>query len=258
MSINAMGEGFRVAKTAETLANTLRGSIIRGDLKEGDALPSEMVLTESFRVSRPTLREAFRILESERLIEVRRGARGGPRVRFPDPQVIATNAGLLLQANKVTLQDVFDARVSIEGPAAAIVAATATAEAVARLRANVREASELLAESGPNAEGLSNLSQDFHVLLVELAGNRTLHLFSVMLRGIVDRANHSVVDAQESDAERTKAYRLTFRSHTKLIELIEAGDVDGADDVWNRHLASCNLRLSGGTPAAGTVLDLLG
>ena len=72
----------RVPKTAELVASHLRRQIVRGELKEGDALPPESALMEQFGVSRPTLREAFRVLESEALISVRRGARAA-RVSTP-------------------------------------------------------------------------------------------------------------------------------------------------------------------------------
>src|SRR5256885_7189092 len=71
----------RVPKAAELVAGHVRSQIVRGELSEGDALPPESALMEQFDISRPTLREAFRILESEGLITVRRGARGGARVQ---------------------------------------------------------------------------------------------------------------------------------------------------------------------------------
>ncbi|MCK9903482.1 GntR family transcriptional regulator, partial [Frankia sp. Cpl3] len=52
---------IRVPKTAELVAAQLRRQIVRGELVEGDALPPEAVLMEQFGVSRPTLREAFRV-----------------------------------------------------------------------------------------------------------------------------------------------------------------------------------------------------
>ena len=70
----------RVPKTAELVAGQIRRQIIRGDIEEGDALLPESELMSQFGVSRPTLREAFRILESESLITVTRGARGGARL----------------------------------------------------------------------------------------------------------------------------------------------------------------------------------
>ena len=61
---------------------------------------------EHFHVSRPTLREAVRVLESEGLVEVRRGSRTGARVRVPGPEAVAKPAALLLELSGATLADV--------------------------------------------------------------------------------------------------------------------------------------------------------
>ncbi|MEU1168737.1 GntR family transcriptional regulator, partial [Streptomyces sp. NPDC005921] len=58
-----IGRQVRVPKTAELVAGHLRRQIVRGELKPGDALPPESGLMEQFGISRPTLREAFRVLE---------------------------------------------------------------------------------------------------------------------------------------------------------------------------------------------------
>src|SRR5690606_34497762 len=101
-------------KTAELIAGQLRRQIVTGELKEGDALPPEASLLDAFAVSRPTLREAFRVLEAEGLISVRRGAHGGARVQTPSSRVAARYAGLVLQAQSTTLADVLDARTLLE------------------------------------------------------------------------------------------------------------------------------------------------
>src|SRR3546814_21144854 len=69
-------EAVRVPKTAELVARQIRNAIIRGELVDGDTLPAESHLIAEFEVSRPTIREAVRILESEGLVTVARGARG--------------------------------------------------------------------------------------------------------------------------------------------------------------------------------------
>jgi DNA-binding FadR family transcriptional regulator len=119
-----LGDRFslRVPKTAELVASHVRRRIVLGELTEGDALPSESALMEEFEISRPTLREAFRILESEGLITVRRGARGGARVQEPSSDVVARYAGLVLQHRGATVADVLNARVIVEAPAARMLA----------------------------------------------------------------------------------------------------------------------------------------
>src|SRR6266513_4730852 len=104
----------RVPKTAELVASHLRRQIVRGELKEGDALPPESALMEHFGVSRPTLREAFRVLESEALITVRRGSRGGARVRLPTVDVVARYAGLVLEHRGASVADLSTAKAILE------------------------------------------------------------------------------------------------------------------------------------------------
>src|SRR5215208_176464 len=103
---SAAGAPIRSPKTAELVAGTLRRMVVDGRLKEGDYLPNEAELMAHFGVSRPTLREAVRVLESERLVEVRRGSRTGARVRVPGPEIVARPAGLLLELSGATIADV--------------------------------------------------------------------------------------------------------------------------------------------------------
>src|SRR5690349_3670465 len=95
------GEGLassevRVPKAAELVAARIRRQIVDGDLPAGTGLPPEAELVARYGVSRPTLREAFRILESERLVTVRRGVKGGALVQSPSLDVATRSAQALL------------------------------------------------------------------------------------------------------------------------------------------------------------------
>lgn len=120
--IGAASGAVRTPKTAELVAGTLRRMIVDGQLTDGDFLPHETELMDHFQISRPTLREAVRILESDRLVELRRGSRTGARVRIPGPEIVARPAGLLLELSGATLADVMTARIAIEPRAARILA----------------------------------------------------------------------------------------------------------------------------------------
>ncbi len=151
--------GIRVPKAAELVAGTIRRQIITGELLEDHLLPSESALMEQFRVSRPTLREAFRILESESLITVRRGVHGGARVQIPNGDVAARYVGYVLEYRGTAMADVYRARAEVEAPLARLVATSATPdeECLARAEAHLDD---------PSAD------EEFHRLMAELADNR--------------------------------------------------------------------------------------
>ena len=90
---------IRVPKTAEIVSDSIRQRIISGELQEGDSLPPESQLMEDFSISRPTLREAFRILEAEQLISVVRGSRTGARVHLPHVESVSRYASHILRGN---------------------------------------------------------------------------------------------------------------------------------------------------------------
>ena len=127
-------------KAAETVAAELRRQIVTGRLKPGDKLHPENVLQAEFDVSRPTLREALRLLESESLITISRGKHGGARVGTVDLASAARQVGVFLQIERVTLADVWLARTIIEPPAAALLAQSRNEAAFAELEANIAAA----------------------------------------------------------------------------------------------------------------------
>lgn len=264
-----VGRHVRVPKTAELVAAHLRRQIVRGELVEGDALPPEAVLMEQFGVSRPTLREAFRVLESEALISVRRGAHGGARVHRPDGHVAARYAGLVLEHRRTTIADVQHARASLEAPAARMLAEAPAAPALSRLRAALTEAATAI--DGGHPPGAAVASHDgmgpdartalnaFHHLLVELAGNQTLGVIDNMLRHIL----HTATGHQSGGSERPDESGLAGAGgrdalaehldvHRRLVELIERGDPEAAETLWRGHVAE------GAEEQSSGLLDLLG
>lgn len=245
-----VGRQVRVPKTAELVAAALRRRIVRGDLGPGDALPSESDLMEQFGVSRPTLREAYRVLESELLIEIRRGVHGGARVNAPDLEVAARYSGLILEFRGATLGDVYQASAMIEPPCARALADRHSPHDVARLRTALDVEKAALGDPMKLVE-----AQDaFHRLVVGLVGNETMNLLVGIVRTLVDKANASSIETNDSPGMRTQA-RKGHRAHAKLVDLIEAGDVAQAEQLWARHISATDDVVN--AAGAGTVLDLL-
>lgn len=223
-------QGLRTPKTAELVARTLRRMIVDGQLKDGDFLPNEPELMNHFGVSRPTLREAVRVLESERLVEVRRGSRTGARVRVPGPEIVARPAGLLLELSGATIADVLVARSAIEPLAARLLACDGKAKAFDELE-------QILVEELPlsmEAPRFAAATAHFHRRLVELSGNATLSMIAGMLHEITER--HTAVAVARKRSVPKADYEKLVRSYRHLIELLRAHDGDAAEAHWRRHM----------------------
>ncbi|WP_076820950.1 FadR/GntR family transcriptional regulator [Pseudofrankia asymbiotica] len=235
----------------QQIADELRGLIVRGELADGELLGREPELVERFGVSRPSLREALRILEAEGLISVKRGVLGGVVIHRPDERLTARTAAILLQARNVPLADVYDARGMVEPVAARLVASSRSRRAAAaELRRLIAE--QLEAVDDPEAFGEANAR--FHARLVELAGNQTLSLVAEMLKEIVARAVAAV--SQPDDGKDTGAVRMRgLRSQARLASLIEAGEATEAEAHWAEHMKVVGRVLL--AQRAKTVIDLM-
>lgn len=259
MSVPRNSTLIRTPKTAELIAAHLRAPIVRGEMQEGDALPSEAELMIQFGVSRPTLREAFRILEAESLISVRRGSRGGARVMQPDPSVAARYVGLLLQVQGTTIVDVYNARVAIEPPCVRMLAERATEQDVADLRQCISELADVV-EAGqqqvPDPVRWSQLTYRFHELMMDRCGNQTLAVLGGMSSAVV-RKHLAVEVSRTFHASTTRSrFRTTIKSYSNLVDLIEAHDPEGAEQHWRTHMEAARKYLLGPELRTKPVVDL--
>ena len=245
---------IRIPKAAELVADTLRRRIVTGEYEADELLPPEGTLMSTFNVARTTIRDAFRMLESEGLIVVRRGAGGGGRVRPPGIGLVADYAGVLLQYRGATLADVHLARILVETPAARLLAEEHSNDkkVLARLRAALDE--ETAAMNDPAA--LTRAEGRFHQLIVELTGNDTLLMLSAVANRIIAEQVERARGIKARDAT-AKHYKEAHRAHERLVDLISVGASQEAETLWRRHLEGGLAHLASGDKAAKTVLDVM-
>lgn len=242
----------RSARVPELMAADIRKRIVQGDLKEGDTLPPETLLMEQYGVSRPTLREALRILEAESLIVVRRGGIGGAVVQRPSVDATARHFALILQDRGATIADVFKARSIIEPPAFEDLARSATAEDIAE----IEEWLDRLDQEVGSARNYAHTFSNFREYLIAKSGNLTLSLISRLLDDILER--HAARTGEAEGNDWASLQRKSQRSLRKLALLLKDNDATGARAFWQRHLeeAAIHLLKNGSNPTA--TVDLIG
>jgi DNA-binding FadR family transcriptional regulator len=210
--------------------------LVAGEMTPGQPLPPEKDLMETYGVSRPTLREAMRILEAESLVETSRGMNGGVTLRTPDPFVVIRQAAVLLQLNGATFADVYAARAALE-----ISAVRALAER-GRRRGDVRRVLQAIIEEGRGCvdggtDEFGRIAGRFHRNLVYLSGNKTMSFFVDVLASLTDAMYSREVASLEPGRRETLILK-AVRSWARLVDLIEERDADGAEAHWKKHLTA--------------------
>jgi GntR family transcriptional repressor for pyruvate dehydrogenase complex len=232
-------------KAGEQIAAVLRSEIISGAVKDGERLGSGNELLERFGVSRPTLREAFRILEAESMIRIERGTYGGVIACHPDERYTVRAMTTVLESRGVTFSDVYEARTMIESTAARRLAEVRRRKAVVkRLRAIVAREAAALHE--PLVYASANV--DFHEQLVAASGNQTLMLLAEVLHDIVEPEVTRLTE-KDKTAAGIKRRRLGTEAQNHLLDLIAEGQAPEAEGYWRRHMQFVGSFLLGGVVA---------
>jgi GntR family transcriptional regulator, transcriptional repressor for pyruvate dehydrogenase complex len=235
-------------RIAEIVADELRRQIIDGELADGDLLPRQEVLVEQFNVSLVSLREALRILETEGLVSVRRGNRGGAVVHAPAKTSAAYMLGLLLQSESVEVADLGMALRELE-PACAALAAQRPDRADT-LVPELNRVNDSMAEHLDDGRLFTEIGRQFHDLVVRGCGNHTI----IAVVGSLETlwTSHEQRWADESSARGTypslAQRKAVLATHIKLTETIAEGDVDRARRIAGRHLADTQTYVLSGRP----------
>jgi DNA-binding FadR family transcriptional regulator len=217
-------------KSGELVARDLRSRIARGDLQPGDRLPPEDELMAALGLARTTVREGLRILESQGLIEVRRGRQGGGRVTHPTVEYLAKSLALTLQLQGVTYRDLDEAAQLIEPALAGRLATEHTDEDMAVLTAAVDRAAAAARANDRSAFGLAATA--VHEAVSTRSGNTTLATLSRLLHELrTEYYTWAVVSSDQSTMERAA------RSYRRLVRLVQAGDAAGAEEHWRVQLS---------------------
>lgn len=220
---------------ADLVADQLRERVLSGELADGAHLPTQDQLIEDFGVSPPSLREAYRILETEGLLTIFRGNVGGAQVELPRPERVAYLLAMVLQVRGVSIDDVAVSLAELESVCAAMAARRSDrATAVAVLRARIDESRALLGDT----DGYVRVARRFHEDLVAACGNETM----IIVLGAVEtlwsaHVEQFTVVRDASEAFDDRAFReRSLAVHVAIADAIDAGDAELVESLVRAHM----------------------
>jgi GntR family transcriptional regulator, transcriptional repressor for pyruvate dehydrogenase complex len=203
-------------------------SIISGELKVNEKLPSEKELGKIFGVSRVTVREAIRSLEQSGVIEVRQGSSGGAYVKEINLDSIAGQMKNPLKMANLNLYQLTAARAFLEEMILMKFESwDKDKKQISELQNSVDEA-EIYFKEGQTHKRF-DANADFHRIIAQMTGNPIIIL---MHKLITDLLVEFYERAQPSDSLTVK----TFKEHRDIIKLLKEGKYQKAAQICSRHL----------------------
>jgi DNA-binding FadR family transcriptional regulator len=211
---------FRVS---QEVCGQLKQSILQGQFKAGDRLPSERDLVEEFQVSRVAIREALRALENSGFIVTRQGVNGGAYVTELTFGQIANAFLDLFLADKISIPELYQVRLLVEPEIARSAALAVTPEYAQRLK----EAMQL--EELPTTSLLQDIEMKtaVHYILGEMCGNR---FFEAILRSSM-KLTHRIIEVVSPEPYNLHPAGM----HRPIVEAVLAGDPEAAYSVMKKH-----------------------
>jgi len=226
----------RAPKLPHIIAQQLRAQIASGELRPGDSLPSESVLLKDFGISRPTLREALRVLESETLIQLGRGSRSGATILAPSIEMAAQYGGMYLATQDTTLGQIHEVRSILEPPLAGLHAKLANSKVLKALEECVIVQRDALAQL--DYVGAAAAVNQFHEQLVRKTGNTALRLLAGMLHEISANV-YPQLPIASGRVTKKAIWRRSEQStdaHETLVKLIKGKNADTAEKFWREYM----------------------
>lgn len=218
-------------RTFEGAVEQIAERIRLGELAAGDRLPSERELAAAMQISRPTLREAVRVLVEAGVLSVRTGSTGGIFVEsgYVPSELLRSKSDLRLDE----VAGVLEARRLIEPRVAQLAAVNAREEDYARLQ-HIIDAQKQLLEDGDllaHEDRFLQLDTQFHVRIARATGNSTIvSLMRTLLRRLEI--------ARDLALHEQPTWPWVIDIHERTLAAIRSADHDRIERVMDEHLAA--------------------
>ena len=210
----------------EDIVQQVLALIEKGKLKRGDHLPSERELTDIFKVSRTTVREAIRILESMKLLQCRQG-NGTYILVSSEEALIQPLAAALFNAND-NIREIFYIRKIIEPHIAHLAAENATPQEIEEMEKILHEQKACIGRG----ESVLETNTLFHNRLAGAAKNRVMER---LLLALIDLLHQAKEDYLSEDERKARAAR-SLEGHKQILNAVKNSDCNVALTLMLQHL----------------------
>lgn len=220
-------EPIQQLRAHEYVAEQIRRHIALRLIGPGESLPSERELAGMFGVGRPTIQHALRLLEADRLVEARRGRRGGTFVCQPAEDAVAMDELIArVLRRRAELEEVLTYRRAIEPRVAREAARTSRRADLAAMWTAIDSMSRAAGEPD-----YMRHDTEFHLAVARATRNR-------FLLGAIEDVRLRLNDAMSLLPESDTWHRRLSGEHEAIVAAIERRDAAAAEEAMDSHVAA--------------------
>jgi GntR family transcriptional repressor for pyruvate dehydrogenase complex len=203
----------------QNIVDQISDLIESGKLKRGDQLPTEKELSDTFKLSRASVRDAILSLETMKLVERRQG--NGTYVIRSNEEALVPPLASALCSEKDTLIDIFHLRLIVEPEVAILAAENATEEHISEL--------ESILQEWPNNGHWIQQDARFHLVLVRMAKNRVLERLLLAIHDLMSETRDEDLQSRERRSE-------SLKGHQRILAAIKSKNGKAARQAMRKHL----------------------
>ncbi|WP_249745239.1 FadR/GntR family transcriptional regulator [Mesobacillus boroniphilus] len=210
----------------EKVSDHIKLMIQDGRFKVNEKLPSEREMAVKLKVSRNTVREAYKILEAYGYLTIKHGT--GIFVASEEQQIKKMTSFFFVKTDQI--KDLFAIRRILEVNAVAWAIENASLEQMEKLTAIVEKA-KVAAKIDNNSEELARLDHEFHVTLANMSQNTVLIHIMQNLIDLLEESRMQVIQIPDRPIK-------SVSEHLDIVNAIKKKDVSLAQDCMSKHLDS--------------------
>lgn len=215
---------------AEQIADRIIEMILSGELQPNEKLPSERELAVRLNVSRPSLREALRVLAQLKIIHRQHGR--GTYITSLDPALLLESLDYLVLLQAVSIDEVLETRRLLEAGIAGLASRRVTDDDLGQLEQQVGA----MANTVDDPAAFAAADARFHDQLAAAAGNSLLVRLSASVRRLGQTAYIRLTQDQN-------LARQMQQEHAALVAALRSGDPATAASAMQRHVDSISAAI---------------
>lgn len=221
-------------RLSDQAVEQIQALIVNGHFEPGSKLPSESELVTSLQVSRSSIREALRMLESRGVVQVRSGS-GAYVADEPFSFHAMGEAIEWLVMRKESLVQLLEVREVLEGFATNLLANHVTDDILKELQQNIDLQKSALHNS-PDADAISNIGLEFHKIIARASGNQFADGFIQSIVSRLSCSNRAIVYVSSGSEAST-------HEHTQILAALRDKNPALAEKEMRKHLSRARLDL---------------